>query len=292
MGIRLPGANTVNELWEKLKKGEVMTTVVSDEKGHVNQKGVADCNTHCGSAFGAFGDCTVSPLVLNGMSIAGPTSLEQRVLLELSFEALQDAGFDPLEMSKIRTGVFVCGGSLPHLGDLDEMRRSDPAKYFALEIGHDKDYLAASVAWALDLRGPCEVVATACSSSLVAISRAVHAIRLGLCDVALAGGASFSSDEAMAYEEGMIWSKDGCKPFCDNAEGTVPADGAAVVCLVSEAFYESVQKRKLNHYSTVEGVAVNNDGRRKGGFCQPSMAGQVEVVKAALVDARVGPNEV
>jgi len=184
MGVRLPGASTVNELWEKLTLGEVMTTKLSDMKGHVKQKGVVKCSRYCGAAFGAFGECSVPALVPNGVSISGATSIEQRVLLELSFEALQDAGFDPLNMeqSVIKTGVFLCGGSLPHVGELDSLRQADPAKYFELEIGHDKDYLAASVAWALDLRGPAEVIATACSSSLVAVSRAVHAIKLGLCD--------------------------------------------------------------------------------------------------------------
>jgi acyl transferase domain-containing protein len=111
--------------------------------------------------------------------------------------------------------------------------------------------------------------------------------------VALAGGASFTSDDAIVYQEGMIWSPDGCRPFCDDAQGTVPADGAAVVCLVSESFYRTWKDRKqLNEYCKVEGVAVNNDGRRKSGFCQPSLTGQVEVMKSALADAGVAPNEV
>jgi len=142
------------------------------------------------------------------------------VLLEVSFDALADAGFDPLDMasSGLATGVFLSGGSLPHLDDamaarlakvggaqpqleaeaaeveavatlerdggtnLDGMRRVDPSGYFALEIGHDKDYVATAVAYALDLTGPAESVHAACSSSLVAIARGVHAIRLGLCD--------------------------------------------------------------------------------------------------------------
>lgn len=65
-------------------------------------------------------------------------------------------------------------------------------------MAHDKDYVASVLAYHLNLTGPAEVVQTACSSSLVAVARGVHALRLGLCDVALCGGASFSPDEALS----------------------------------------------------------------------------------------------
>jgi acyl transferase domain-containing protein len=68
------------------------------------------------------------------------------------------------------------------LSPLDELRSLDPSTYFQLEVREDKDYLATSIAHALDLRGPAETVQTACSASLVAIARGAHAIRLGLCD--------------------------------------------------------------------------------------------------------------
>ena len=74
-------------------------------------------------------------------------------------------------------------------------RRERPDAYFSAEVGHDKDFLASALAYHLDLRGPAETVATSCSSSLVAVARAAHAIRLGLCEVALCGGASFSAGD-------------------------------------------------------------------------------------------------
>ena len=136
-------------------------------------------------------------------------SVKQRVLLQLACEALDDAGIgygddsSPQAPSRQRVGVFVCGGSLPHLNGLDEMRSSAPDAYFAAEVAHDEDYCASTIAYHLILTGPAEVVQTACSSSLVAVVRSVHTLRLGLCDVALCGvalcgGASFSPNDAIA----------------------------------------------------------------------------------------------
>ena len=74
-----------------------------------------------------------------------------------------------------------------------------------------------------------EVVQTACSSSLVALVRGVHALRLGLCDVAVCGGVSFSPDEPVRAVDGMIWAADGvCRPFSDDATGTAMADGGSI----------------------------------------------------------------
>ena len=158
-------------------------------------------------------------------------------------------------------------------------------RYFAIEVAHDKDYVASVISYYLDLTGPSEVVQAACASSLVAVARGVQAIRLGLCDVALCGGASFSADDAIRAVEGMIWSPEGtCKPYADDASGTVPADGAAIVVITSRPCART--------YAEVRGVAVNNDGRRKSAFSQPSCEAQVEVVRAALANAKTSPAEV
>ena len=141
------------------------------------------------------------------------------------------------------------------------------------------------LAYHLGLTGPAEVVQTACSSSLVAVARAVHALRAGLCEIAICGGASFSPDAPIDAADGMIWAADGvCRPFSNAGSGTVPADGAALVVLTA--------RQVARAYAVVEGVATNNDGARKGGFSQPSEAAQVEVMRLALHDAGRGAAEV
>lgn len=89
------------------------------------------------------------------------------------------------------------------------MRAKQPSKYWELEVAYDKDYLASTLAYYLGTSGPAEVIQTACSSSLVAVARAVQALRLGLCAIAICGGASFSPDDAIAATEDMVWASDG-----------------------------------------------------------------------------------
>jgi acyl transferase domain-containing protein len=180
---------------------------------------------------------------------------------------------------------------LPHYADdvlavdLEELRVERPEDYFALEIGTDKDYLATTISYRLNLHGPSEVVQTACSSGLVAIVRAMQMLRLGLCDYVLCGGASFSPDAAVRKVDGMIWSPDGvCRPFAEGANGTVNADGAGLIVLTR---LDAAQERGQRVYSTVLGGATNNDGARKAGFSAPSFQGQVEVIRDAHADAGV-----
>mmetsp|Transcript_35824 Transcript_35824/g.117885 ORF Transcript_35824/g.117885 Transcript_35824/m.117885 type:complete len:289 (-) Transcript_35824:7-873(-) len=193
-----------------------------------------------------------------------------------------------MQQSPPRVGVFMTAGSLPHRlpPELSAMRREDPDAYLALEVQHDKDYVAAVVAYYFNLTGPVEVIQTACSASLVAIVRAVHALRLGLCDVAVCGGVSLSPDEPIRQVDGLIWSAEGtCKPFSKDAGGTATSDGAAVVVLTAGACARQC-------YAEVAGVAVNNDGRRKSDFSQPSHHAQVEMHRLAMEDAGMNANDI
>jgi acyl transferase domain-containing protein len=84
----------------------------------------------------------------------------------------------------------------------------------------------------------------------------------------------------------MIWSPDGvCRPFADDASGTVPADGGALIVITAGACARQC-------YAKIKGVAVNNDGKRKSAFSQPSHLGQVEVIRTALIDGGIEPAQV
>ena len=283
MSGRFPGAPSTGALWDALRDGKDLLTTVSKEPARVPKKGLVPDSGIDSSFWGV-------PLEQASMM-----DTAQRMLLEVAYEALEDAGLDPLKVSG-RVGVVVCGGSLQHyaterLGlDVEQMRSERPDDYFALEIGTDKDYLATSISYRLNLTGPSEVVQTACSSSLVAVVRAVQMLRLGLCDYVLCGGASFSPDGAVRQVDGMIWSPDGvCRPFADDANGTVNADGCGLVLLTR---LEAAQARRQRVYANICGAAVNNDGSRKAGFSAPSFQGQVEVIRMAHADANISGDDV
>ena len=131
--------------------------------------------------------------------------------------------------------------------------------------------------------GLAQVTQTACSSAAVATVRAVHLLRLGVCDYVVCGGVSFSPDGAVRKVDGMIWAADGvCRPFADDATGTVNSDGCGLLVLTR---LDAALERGERIYAAISGAATNNDGSRKSGFSAPSHEGQVEVIRAALADA-------
>jgi 3-oxoacyl-(acyl-carrier-protein) synthase/non-ribosomal peptide synthetase component F/malonyl CoA-acyl carrier protein transacylase len=283
MAGRFPGAPSTARLWEALVAGTDLTSDVPAGPGHIGRKGIVpDLGLDC-KFWGIPAD------------MAKVMDTAQRTMLETAYEALEDAGMDPLNVSG-KVGVVVSGGSLSHyaseiLGiDQDELRVEKPDEYFALEIGTDKDYLATTIAYRLNLQGPAELVQTACSSSLVAVVRAVQLLRLRVCDYVICGGASFSPDDPVRKVDGMIWSPDGvCRPFADGANGTVGSDGCGLVVLT---LLDDAMKRGEHVYASVIGAATNNDGARKAGFSAPSFEGQVDVLQAAHADAGISSGDI
>ena len=220
-----------------------------------------------------------------------------RILLEIAYEALEDAGYNPFACPGA-VGVYACGPSLPHYlldvwpEDVRTLRLTDPARYMELEVGSDKDYISTRVSYLLNLTGPSKTIQTACSSSLVCVAEAVQQLRMGDCTMALAGGVSVFPPQCTGYlfQEGMIWAPDArCRPFDAAAKGTHNSNAGAVVvlkgCRAAEADGDCVR-------AVVQGVAVNNDGRTKVGYLAPSVRGQSAVYGKALADAGVGADAI
>lgn len=216
---------------------------------------------------------------------------QQRKFLEVCYEALEHAGYK-LEKEN-RTGVFAGGGVSKYErviienGDL-----INPENEFNVMLGLEKDFLALRIAHKLNLKGPALTTITACSSSLVSIIQAVDNLRLNKCDMALAGGAAMSGlyHAGHTYQEGGILSKDGiCRPFDQEASGTIFSDGAGVVVLkrLSDA-----QRDNDTIYAVIKGVGINNDGGEKASFMAPSIEGQKKAIEMALEDAKVDVNEI
>ena len=226
------------------------------------------------------------------------TDPQQRLFLQTSWWALEDAGYAP--RSAGRVGVFGSTGTssylinnvLPHY-DLDATFRSGAnMAMVSLAFANDKDYIATRVSHALDLTGPSVAVQSACSSSLLAVHLAIQSLLVGDCDVALAGGVSVRVPQRAGYlyEPGSIVSPDGrCRAFDAAADGTVFGSGVGVVVLkpLPAALADGDPIRAV-----VRGSAVNNDGSRKMGFSAPSVTMQAEVVAEAMVVAGVRPDDV
>lgn len=295
MAGRFPGANTVEALWEVLRTGrETIHFFTPDELDPSLPQDVIQDAQYV-KARGILAEAIQFDAGFFGISpkLAEVMDPQQRVFLEIAWEALEQAGYLANQYGG-SIGVWAgCGNNTYYLNNVlpnTEVVRQ-VGSFQAMTV-NEKDFIASRTAYQLNLGGPAVSVYSACSTSLLAVAQAVDSIRLGHCALALAGGASVTAPiySGHLYEEGAMLSWDGhCRPFDANATGTVFSDGAGVVLLKARS---AAERDGDTIYGIIKGVGVNNDGSGKGSFTAPNAEGQAGAIRAALADARIDPSTI
>ena len=292
MSGRFPGAADLTAYWRVIAEGretisrfsseELQLAGVSAERlrhpGFVNAGGVVPDGESFDAAF--FGYSAREAALMDP---------QQRLFLESAWHALEDAGYAP-ETAPGKVGVYAGQTVSTHrpldldafLGNISDLLMS----------ANDKDFLPSRVSYKLGLTGPSINVQAACSTSLVAIHLAGQALLTFECDLALAGGVSWTSLRRQGYlhEPGGTLSADGhVRPFDRDASGFVPADGVGVVALRRLADAVADGDRV---YAVIKGATVNNDGSARLSYAAPGVAGQRTVITEALTVSAIDPNTI
>jgi len=281
MAGQFPGAADVDALWRNLSQGvESITFFKPDWKPpggsvyHVPARGRLEGADLWDAAFFGF-----------NAREAEMMDPQHRLFLECAWQAMENAGYAP---GHTPGPVAVFGGAsredyhalLVASGALADLEGSRLAS-----IG--TDFLTSRVSYKLSLEGPSFDVQSACATSLVAVHLACQSLLSGECAMALAGGVAISGqpESGYIYQKGGQLSADGhCRAFDARGEGSVDADGVALVVLKR---LEDALADGDHVHAVIKATGINNDGSEKVGFLAPRMASQTHLVRQTLEKAGV-----
>ncbi|MEO0973309.1 MAG: polyketide synthase, partial [Pseudomonadota bacterium] len=213
---------------------------------------------------------------------------QQRLVLEVGWEALEDAGLPATRLAGSATGVYL-GISSNDYGTRDTLVPETIDAYS--RTGSSRAVAANRLSYFLDLRGPSVAIDTSCSSSLVALHLACQSLHTRETDLAVAGGVNviLSPAAGIAVSKSVAMAKDGrCKSFDRRADGIVRGEGCAMIVLkrLSDALADGDRISAV-----VRGSAVNQDGRSNG-LTAPNPDAQVDVIERALSNAALKGHEI
>ncbi|MYE80921.1 MAG: type I polyketide synthase, partial [Gammaproteobacteria bacterium] len=297
MACRFPGAPDISTLWRLLEEGgnAVAERLPGSGSRRVDElfDGAVSLDPAC--RFCAWVDdidrfdagfFRISPVEAR---LLDP---QQRMMLETSWQALEDAGIDPDRLQGTRTGVYTgISNDEYRMLVLDSVRPAEAASSLYALSGTNLNGTSGRVSFVLGLTGPAKAVDAACASSLVSVHDAVADLQQGKADLAIAAGvqAILNGRVFELRADSMMLSPDGqCKAFDASANGYVRGEGCGVVVLKRLAEAEADGDRI---WGVIRGAAVNHGGASVG-LTVPNAPALEQVMETALEDAGITPAEV
>ncbi|MEO6090667.1 MAG: beta-ketoacyl synthase N-terminal-like domain-containing protein, partial [Umezawaea sp.] len=290
MGCRLPGATGLDEYWALLTDGVDATGVVPADRWNAAALLTDDAGAaqpgRVSTGRGAFVDgIDQFDNAFFRVSAREARSMDpqQRMFLEVAWEAMEDAGLDVDTLRGRRTGLFV-GLNTTDYQQLLAGRPDQVDLYYG--TGNTFSGTAGRMSYFLGVRGPSLAVDTACASSLTAVHLGVQSLRSGESDIAVVGGSNalLTPTVYLAMSAGGALAPDGrCKTFDASADGYGRGEGAGAVVLktLSRAIADGDRV-----HAVIRGSAVNHNGA-SGGLTVPSAEAQAEVIRTALAQGGV-----
>ncbi len=273
IGCSVPGARDANELWQLVQANTDAITLVPEDRvaatGAVRWGGMIEGITDFDAAF--FG---IAP------RDAAHIDPQHRLLLETTWQALEDAGIDPKELASSDTGVFVGISGSDFIRARPELLLTDRASAAAERLSYFFNF-----------KGPSFAIDSGDNSSLVALHLAMQSLQRGECKVAIACGVNLvlTPDLPIAYAKARLLSATGrCRPLDTSADGSVLSDGCGVVVLKTLA---DAQTGRNRIHAEVLATSIKQNGRGHG-LTAPNEASQEQVLREAVRAANVRPADI
>ena len=291
MAGRFPDANNVEEFWRNLREGVDSVRFLSDEELRAAgvEEGLLKNPAYVKATMMLEGvemfDASFFGYTPREAEIMDP---QHRLFLECAREALENAAYDP-ETYQGLAGVFA-GSGFPTYFLNNVLTNQEVMELMGMlqaAVGNERDSLASTISYKMNLKGPSLAVQTFCSTSLVAVHLACQSLLSYECDMALAGGVAIGLPQGVGYlyQAGGIASPDGhCRTFDAKAQGSIYGSGLGIVVLKR---LEDALADGDHVHAVIKGSAINNDGSVKVGYTAPGLDGQSSVIIEAVSNAGV-----
>ena len=300
ISCRFPGASSKDQFWRLLEQGKSSISAYPKNRPEQHKTFFELYNPkrfvggrHCVVNGSYLEEITLFDNKFFGISSQEARGMDpqQRVLLQVVYEAIEDAGLRLYDLQKCRTGVFVGVMNLDYAALM-----SDPSNYKRMDqfssTGSTMSIIANRVSFCLNLTGPSLVVDTACSSSLTALKIACDNLHNGECEIAIVCAPNVILNHAtqMASSLGGLLAPDGrSKSFDVSGDGYGRGEGfAAVILKLSHAAVND----KDDEYCEILACGMNSDGQNAVPMTAPSAKMQAELSRRVLEQSGVNPEDV